>query len=114
MTDDLSTPGRLLFPEYPTLGGMYERETTGLTEAQLDTRQPEKSWGAWSIRDQVSHIAFTSHRWFLDIWGETLFGDNFPRDRSIIDTGGADRLLDPARFHELPDLLVAAKDGSLC
>ncbi len=111
MTDDLSTPGRLLFPEYPTLGGMYERETAGLTEAQLDTRQPEKSWGAWSIRDQVSHTAYVNYRWFLDIWGETLFGDNFPRDRSIIDTGGADRLLDPARFHALPDLLAAAKDG---
>jgi hypothetical protein len=111
MTDDLSTPGRVLFPEYPTLGGMYEREVDGLTEEQLDTRQPEKSWGAWSIRDQVSHIAFASYRWFLDIWGETLFGDDFPRDRSLIDTGGADRLMDPARFHELPDLLAAAKDG---
>ncbi len=111
MTEDLSTPGRLLFPEYPSLAGMYEREVRGLTQGQLDTRQPEKSWGKWSIREQVSHTAYVNYRWFLDNWGEILFGKNFPRDPSLTDTGGRDRLMNPDRFHELPDLLAAAKDG---
>lgn len=111
MTDYLSTPGRVLFPEYPALGKMYEREVDGLTDAQLDARRPKKSWGAWSIREQVSHTAYVNYRWFLDNWGKTLFAENLPRDPALFDTGGADRLMDPARFHGLPDLLAAAKDG---
>lgn len=111
MTEDLSTPGRELFPGFPSLPGMYTRETEGLTEAQLDRARPEKSWGKWPIRRQVSHMACVNYRWFLGNWGPILFGKNPPRDMTLADTGGADRMLDPRRFHDLPGLLAALQDG---
>ena len=111
MADDLSTPARQLFPGYPSLPGMYAREVEGLTEAQLDRARPEKSWGKWSIRRQVSHMAYVNYRWFLGNWGPILFGQRPPRDMSLADTGGADRMLDPKRFRGLPILLGRLKDG---
>lgn len=112
MTEDPNTPGQDLFPDYNRIAGMYESEVAGMSDAQYDEVRPEKSWGAWSIRKQVSHIASVHYRHFLGNWGEILFGDNLPRDRSLIDTGGADRSLDPKRFHEMPDLIAALKDGT--
>lgn len=112
MSDDLATPGQKIFSEYPEIPGMVEKEIQGLTDDQLDIVRPEKSWGAWSIRRQVSHIAYAHYRWFLDIWGATLFGDNPPRDKNLIDTGGTDRLMDPKRFYEMQDLLAAVQDAS--
>ena len=111
MAEDLSTPGRELFPGLPSLPGMYAREVEGLSEAQLDRARPEKSWGQWSIRQQVSHMAFVNYRWFLGNWGPILFGDKPPRDITLADTGGADRMMDPRRFHGLPGLLDALRDG---
>ena len=61
--------------------------------------------------NSVSHTAFVNYRWFLDNWGTILFGEHLPRDPSLFDTGGTDRLMDPSRFHEIPDLLAAAMDG---
>ncbi len=112
MSDDLNTPGRELFPDYSGIAGMYEEEVRGLTNEQLDASRPEKSWGGWSIRQQVSHIAFAHYRWFLENWGERLFGENFPRDKSLYDTGGADRLMDPKRLYAMPDLLAALNDAT--
>ena len=65
MNEDLSTPGQSLFPGYTEIAGMYEREIEGLSDLECDTVQPEKSWGAWSIRKQVSHIASVHYRHFL-------------------------------------------------
>jgi hypothetical protein len=112
MSEDPNTPGQSLFPDYTRIAGMYEREVEGLSDDQIDAVRPEKSWGAWPIRKQVSHIASVHYRHFLGNWGETLFGANLPRDSSLIDTGTADRSLDPARFHEMPDLIAALKDGA--
>jgi len=111
VTEDPATPGQALFPDYPYLAGMYRTEIEGLTEAQLDRTRPEKSWGAWSIRTQVSHMAYVNYRWFLENWGETLFGKDLPRDPAVFDTGGADRTLDPARFRDVSDLLFVLSDG---
>ncbi len=111
VSEDPGTPGQRLFPEYSQLAGMYRNEVEGLTESQLDRRRPEKSWGLWSVRDQVSHMAMVNYRWFLGNWGPTLFGDEWPRDKSLADTGGADRKMDPERFHAMADLLDALEDG---
>lgn len=111
MESNLATPGRSLFPEYPHIPGMYAEEVLGLTDAQLDHIRPEKSWGHWSIRTQVSHVAWACYRWFLFRWGPVLFGENPPRDKSLADTGGADRVLNPARFHAMPDLLSTLADA---
>ena len=111
MADDLSTSARDIFPEYPSLPGMYAREVEGLTEAQLGRRRPGKSWGKWSIREQVSHMAYVSYRWFLGNWGPILFGDRPPRDMRLADTGGADRMMDPRLNLGLAGLLDAIRDG---
>ncbi len=111
MQNTASTPAKSLFPEYGVLPAMYAREVAGLTGEQLDARRPQKSWGLWSIREQVSHMGYVHYRWFLQVWGKTLFGENLPRPKSLYDTGGTDRLLDPARFHEMDDLLAAYADG---
>ena len=101
-----------LFPEYRTLPRMFAREVEGLSEAQLDRTRPGKSWGAWSIRVQVSHTAYIPYLFFLDLLAPVLFPDGrLPRDKSLASAGGADRRLDPARFHALPDLLAALGDG---
>ncbi len=112
MSEDLTTPGRAIFPEYPAVAGMFAREVEGLSDAQLDAVRPEKSWGNWSIRVQVSHTAWAHYRWYIDNLGEMLFGENLPRDESLLDTGGGDRCLDAKRFHEMPDLLAALQDGT--
>ncbi len=112
MSEDLNTPGQALFPDFARIAGMYEREVAGMSDEQYDAVRPDKSWGAWSIRKQVSHIASVHYRHFLGNWGEALFGANLPRDKSLIDTGGADRSLDPKRFHEMADLIAALKDGT--
>ncbi len=111
MTGSLSTPGREVFPEYPGIPGMYEREVNGLSARQLDRTQPGKSWGAWPIRQQVSHVAWVHYRWYIGLVGKGLFGENLPRDKSLLDTGGGDRRLDPGRFHEMGDLLAALEDA---
>ncbi|MEK6709928.1 MAG: DinB family protein [Nitrospinota bacterium] len=84
----------------------------GLTEAQLDRVRPEKGWGAWSIRVQVSHTAWIPYLFFLDLLAPVFFPDGrLPRDKSLASAGGADRRLDPARFHAMPGLLAALGDG---
>ncbi len=111
MPQNSSKPATEIFPEYTLLPGMYAREVEGLTQEQLDLKQPGKSWGQWSIREQVSHMGFVNYRWFLQVWGKSLFREELPRPSSLYDTGGADRLLDPKRFHEIDDLLTAYEDG---
>lgn len=111
MSHDASRPAAEIFPEYALLPEMYAMEVEGLTGEQLDKKQPGKSWGLWSIREQVSHMGFVNYRWFLQVWGKSLFGENLPRSKSLYDTGGADRLLAPERFHEIGDLLAAYEDG---
>ena len=111
MTQNSPKPATGIFPEYALLPEMYAREVEGLTEEQIDLKQPEKSWGLWSIREQVSHMGYVNYRWFLQVWGKSLFGEDLPRPKSLYDSGGADRLLDPERFHEMGDLLAAYEDG---
>lgn len=111
MKNELATSGRSLFPEYPQIPSMYAEEVKGLTDSQVDRVRPEKSWGHWSIRTQVSHSAWVCYLWFLLRWSPVLFGNNLPRDKSLTDTGGGDRILNSARFHAMPDLLEALKDG---
>lgn len=109
--DNLETPGREVFPEYAALPGMFEKEVRGLSEAQIDQRYPDKSWGGWPIREQVSHTAWIPYLLFVGHWGEMLFQGNLPPDADRLGTGEADRMLDPKRFHEMGDLLATLRDG---
>ena len=111
MPQNSPVPAAEIFSEYIRLPEMYACEVENLTGEQLDLKQPDKSWGRWSIREQISHMGYVNYRWFLQVWGESLFGENLPRPKSLYDTGGADRLLNPERFHEMNDLIAAYEDG---
>ncbi len=111
MPENPHRPATEIFPEYALLPEMYASEVEGLSQGQLDLKQAGKSWGLWSIREQVSHMGYVNYRWFLEVWGKSLFGEDLPRPKSLYDTGGADRLLDPERFHEVDGLLSAFEDG---
>ncbi len=112
MPPDPATPAREIFPEYQTLPGAFADEVRGLSEEALGRRRPEHGWGGWSIREQVSHTARVPHLVLLEIWGGMLFGENFPLDRSVyMDSGGTDRMMNPARFPGMDDLLEALAGG---
>ena len=114
MSEDLAMPGLEVFPEYSTLPGLFRQEVRGLTELQLDRRRMDKGWGRWSIREQVSHAAWIPYLLFLGFWGKTLFGENLPRDPSLLKAGGAegaDRMLDPKKFHAMEDIFTAFEDS---
>ncbi|MEE9275805.1 MAG: hypothetical protein V3V62_10895 [bacterium] len=111
MSQDPATPGRTLFPEYAALPGIFAEEVAGLSEEQLGRRRPEKSWGGWSIREQVSHVAWIPYLIFLGNWSDVLFPEGPPPEAARVQTGGADRMLDPARFHAMEDLLAALGEG---
>jgi len=108
---DLSAPARDIFPEFNTIPRLFEEEVRGLPKAALARHRPEKGWGGWSISEQVSHAAWIPYLIFCVIWRETLFGDETPPHLDRTDTGGADRMLDPGRFYEMPNLLGARGDG---
>ena len=107
----LSTPARELFPAYPCIPSLYRAEVEGLSEAQLDRKRPEKSWGLWSIRDQVSHMASVPYRWLMSRWGKILFPDKLPRDPELLRTGFSGRMMNPERFHAIGGLLAAQEDA---
>lgn len=110
-TNNPSAPAASLFPEYGTLPGMFAREAEGLSEETVRRRRPEKGWGGWSIYEQVSHTAWIPYLFFLRMWRPILFPGGAPRDERLADTGGADRMLDPARFPGLADALAAMEDS---
>ena len=106
-----SIPARELFPAYPRVPALFRAEVEGLGEAQLDRKRPEKSWGLWSIRDQVSHMASVPYRWLLVRWGKVLFGERLPRDPELLRTGFSGRMMNPERFHAIGGLLAAQEDA---
>jgi hypothetical protein len=44
---------------------LVAREVGGMTEAQLDFCSNQWPWAEWSIRYQLSHMAFVPHMWLL-------------------------------------------------
>lgn len=111
MSEDLNIPAIVLFPEYATLPDIFRDEVRGLTDEQLDRRRMDKGWGRWSIREQVSHVAWLPYLHFLRFWGKTLFGENLPRDIELVHAGGADRMLDPKKFRTMDDIHAAFEDS---
>ncbi len=100
-------------PPYRRLLGWLEAEVAGLTTAQLDLddRSPDKEWMWWSIRRQVSHIAwdalvFTHRRCAHLLWPE----GNEPQPivwehHHLGPAMKYDRVLDEDLYWEIPDLI---------
>ena len=115
MPEDLSTQGLDVFPEYRNLADLFREETDGLPQELWEWKLPEKSWGVWSIKEQISHTAWIPYLFFLEFWPPVLYPDSLPRDKSLADQGGADRMLDPVRFPGASDVLSALDDAcALC
>jgi hypothetical protein len=102
-------------PHYPLLLDWTAAEVDGLDDEQLDLhdRHPDREWMWWSIRRQVSHMAwdclvFAHRRCAALLWPD---GD-VPEpirwdDHRLGPSARFDRRLDPDRFHTVPDLLGA-------
>jgi hypothetical protein len=107
------SPGTALFPEYHGLYELITREVEGLTDAQLDFSSAQWAWAAWSIRRQLSHMAFASYFWLLVRWGATLFpdGNHGVDDVQALTAPGFDRCLDERRYWDLPVLLEKLQEG---
>jgi hypothetical protein len=108
-----------LMPPYRRLVDWLRAETDGLTDQQLDVddSSPDKEWMWWSIRRQVSHIAwdalvFTHRRCASLLWPD---GDEpEPVVWSHHHIGPEmkyDRRLDEDLYWEVPDLIAKMEVG---
>ena len=124
----LTDPTILEMPEDPTIGAMpyyphlmmwVKAEIEGLTDAQLDfdDSHPDREWMWWSIRRQVSHMAWDalvfSHRRCAELlWPDG--NDPAPVVWEHHHSGPSmkyDRVLDEDLFWHMPDLLEKLQLG---
>jgi hypothetical protein len=106
-------------PPYPRLLPWIDIELAGLTDDQLDydNLSPETEWMWWSIRRQVSHIAwdalvFTSRRCRKLLWP----GGDVPtpivwEDHLLGGNAKYDRVLDEDTYWQIPDLVAKVEVG---
>ena len=108
-----------LMPPYRRLVDWLRAETDGLTDQQLDVddSSPDKEWMWWSIRRQVSHIAwdalvFTHRRCASLLWPD---GDEPEpvvwKHHHIGPEMKCDRRLDEDLYWEVPDLIAKMEIG---
>lgn len=105
-------PGPGTMPTYSLLLDWTRAETEGLTDAQLDydDTHPDREWMWWSIRRQVSHIAWDALVFTRRRCGRLLWPDG--NEPSPIDWDAHrlgpkatwDRVLDETKFWALPEL----------
>ena len=101
---------RALFPEIPQVVELYVKETKNLPEETLRRTRAEKSWGLWSIQDQVSHVASLPYRWLLIRWGAILFGDDLPRDKGLLERFDG-RMMKEEYCPQIQDLIDVMRDS---
>lgn len=116
-------------PENPAVGAMppYRRladwvraETSGLTEDQLDfdDTNPDREWMWWSIRRQVSHIAWDALVFTHRRCGHLLWPDGNEPEPIVWEHHHLgpkmkyDRLLDEDRYWEVRDLIAKMEIGN--
>lgn len=99
-------------PHYPSLVEWVKAEVDGLSPAQLDfdDLSPEREWMWWSIRRQVSHIAwdalvFTRRRCADLLWPDGDIPSPIDWDDHRLGPNSRwDRVLDEERYWELPTI----------
>ncbi len=121
-------PSIVEMPDDAAVGAMppFERllewtrsEVVGLTEAQLDfsDQDPGREWMWWSIRRQVSHMAwsvlvFSRRRASQLLWPKGNVPDPIVwADHSMGPGAKVDRMLDEKRFRTLDELLAKLELG---
>ncbi|MGQ4810510.1 hypothetical protein NKDENANG_03982 [Candidatus Entotheonellaceae bacterium PAL068K] len=106
-------------PYYPHLVTWVEAEVEGLTDAQLDVDDlhPDREWLWWSIRRQVSHMAWDALVFPHRRCAELLWPDgNIPapvvwEHHHLGPSMKYDRMLDEDLYWQIPDLLEKLRLG---
>jgi hypothetical protein len=113
-------PAVVVWPDYQQFSTWLSQEVAGLSQAQLDfdSQDPAREWMWWSIRRQVSHIAwvllvFTYKRCHMFLWPE----GNAPapirwQDHTPLSAMKFDRRLDETRYWDMPTLLEKVNLGA--
>ncbi len=112
-------PGPGTMPSYGMVLDWLRPEVAGLTETALDDddQHPEREWRWWSIRRQVSHMAWDALVFPRRRCGPLLWPDgDVPEpivwaDHRLGPRARFDRMLDPERFWTVPDLLAQLETG---
>lgn len=100
------------YPEFAHLYDWLREEVEGLTEEQLDWDDQSQEWSKWSIRRQLSHIAYAYFFQMVMAWGKHFFKDR--QKPQPFDPAGAakyDRRLDEEVFWDLKDILPQVQNS---
>lgn len=103
-----------LFPQFgDKLYFMAFDELSDLTDESLDFTSERWGWSQWSIRQNLSHMAFGPYNWFWGRWKEILFPGGLPNGRELDDllNLARDRQLDAEKYWELNDLLAKLRES---
>ena len=111
-------PNVVIWPEYQQVYQWLCQEVDGLTDAQLDfdSQDPAQEWMWWSIRRQVSHIAwvllvFPHRRCHMFLWPDGNIPAPIRWQDHTLASMKFDRRLDETRYWEPADLLDKARLG---
>jgi hypothetical protein len=92
---------------------MAHEELQNLTDENLDFTSERWGWSQWSIRQNLSHMAFGPYNWFWGRWKDILFPGGLSNGRELDDllSSANDRQLDTDKYWELNDLLVKLRES---
>ena len=105
---DKNISGPEVFPEFDNLFELIQSEIVGLSNQQLDYISDKWGWSAWSIRNQLSHMASLIPRWLIVRWGDAIFpdGNHGFTDINAITNSTSDRRLDDGTYWEIRKILA--------
>lgn len=111
-----SDPMIIRMPNYGELYDWLCQEVEGLSDAQLDFDSQEQEWMWWSIRRQVSHMAWVSlvfphRRCHMFLWPDGDIPSPINWTDHHIKTMKFDRRLDETLYWDVPTLLDKFKLG---
>ena len=108
-----SMPGTNLFPEYANLHDLIMAEVKGISDEQLDWESEQWGWSRWSIRRQLSHMAFAFYVHLVRRWGEVLFPNGEHGIEDILGLCGPNEglRLDPDKYWETPVILAKLQEA---
>ena len=112
-------PSIVIWPDYQEFRCWLETEVHGLSDAQLDfdSQDPGREWMWWSIRRQVSHVAWVflavmRRRCHTFLWPDGDIPTPIRWEDHNLANMKSDRRLDEEKHWEIEDLLDKARLGA--